>query len=190
MNEKIEKIQANPALQTTKQVIDKAKEGVKKGNEILSKSASQVGQKISVAYGDGKKKKKKRRVLRSEEKKQVQEEEGVYDKVDNVLDGAYKYGGIRSKAYRERRKAEKMKEHEAIKEAQPKIEENPDAGQNVTLHKDSAWKVKWSNFKDNNKVFQSVFGMKKAYDESNNMFVHFTREITSTIADKFSTTHS
>lgn len=52
-------------------------------------------------------------------------------------------------------------------------------------HKESRWTSRWSNFVDNNRLLQRFFGMKRTYEESNNVFVYFAREITNTISDRF-----
>ncbi|RAL65176.1 hypothetical protein DID88_001282 [Monilinia fructigena] len=46
--------------------------------------------------------------------------------------------------------------------------EDPNAGTNVTVHKDSAYKEAWRDFRDSNRVMQSIFSMKTAYNESEN----------------------
>lgn len=53
----------------------------------------------------------------------------------------------------------------------------------MVLHKDSAWKETWSKFKDTNPVMQSVFNMKKNYEDSENVFVAWARVVTDKISD-------
>ena len=57
------------------------------------------------------------------------------------------------------------------------------AGESMVLHKDSAWKETWSKFKDTNPVMQSVFNMKKNYEDSENVFVAWARVVTDKISD-------
>jgi import inner membrane translocase subunit TIM44 len=55
------------------------------------------------------------------------------------------------------------------------------AGTNVTLHKDAAWKESWREFRDSNKLMQSLFSVKRTYEESENPVISVTRNI----ADRF-----
>jgi import inner membrane translocase subunit TIM44 len=57
----------------------------------------------------------------------------------------------------------------------------------MVLHKDSAWKETWSKFKDTNPVMQSVFNMKKNYEDSDNVFVAWARVVTDKISDVWGT---
>ena len=59
------------------------------------------------------------------------------------------------------------------------------AGTNVTLHKDAAWKESWREFRDSNKMMQSLFSIKSAYHESENPFVSTARSITDRFAGFF-----
>ena len=64
------------------------------------------------------------------------------------------------------------------------MEENPEAGSNVVLHKDSAWKEQWDKFKDENSAFQSIVGFKRRnYDESENPLVSTVRGVTDWVSD-------
>lgn len=51
----------------------------------------------------------------------------------------------------------------------------------MTLHKDAAWKESWRTFRDSNKLMQSLFTMRKSYEESENPVISVTRSI----ADRF-----
>jgi import inner membrane translocase subunit TIM44 len=59
------------------------------------------------------------------------------------------------------------------------------AGTNITLHKDSAWKESWTNFKDNSKLMQSLFKMRNTYEESDNPLISTARSITDRFAGFF-----
>ena len=59
------------------------------------------------------------------------------------------------------------------------------AGTNVTLHKDSKMKESWRNFKDTNKVMQSIFAIKSNYEESENPLILTARSITDRVAGFF-----
>ncbi|KAL8995667.1 MAG: hypothetical protein Q9169_004637 [Polycauliona sp. 2 TL-2023] len=112
---------------------------------------------------------------------------GVKDVIDDG--SSSRYGGWLEKE--ERRKQRELRE---LKEAAgtggrgkrvEKMEEDPDAGTNVTLHKDAKWKESWRGFKDSNKVMQSIFALKSTYNESENPFVSTARSITDKIAGFF-----
>ncbi|KAL8760459.1 MAG: hypothetical protein Q9184_003357 [Pyrenodesmia sp. 2 TL-2023] len=112
---------------------------------------------------------------------------GVKDVVDDG--SSSRYGGWVEKE--ERRKRRELRE---LKEASgpggqgrraEKVEEDPNAGTNVTLHKDAKWKESWRDFKDSSKVMQSIFSLKSTYNESENPFVSTARSITDKIAGFF-----
>ncbi|KAL8921036.1 MAG: hypothetical protein Q9208_005927 [Pyrenodesmia sp. 3 TL-2023] len=112
---------------------------------------------------------------------------GVKDVVDDG--SSSRYGGWVEKE--ERRKRRELRE---LKEATgpgkqgrraEKVEEDPNAGTNVTLHKDAKWKESWRDFKDSSKVMQSIFSLKSTYNESENPFVSTARSITDKIAGFF-----
>ncbi|KAL8972565.1 MAG: hypothetical protein Q9197_002715 [Variospora fuerteventurae] len=112
---------------------------------------------------------------------------GVKDVVDDG--SSSRYGGWVEKE--ERRKQRELRE---LKDATSpggrvrrveKLEEDPDAGTNVTLHKDAKWKESWREFKDSSKVMQSIFSLKSTYNESENPFVSTARSITDRIAGFF-----
>lgn len=43
----------------------------------------------------------------------------------------------------------------------------------------------WDDFKDNSGLLRRFHGLKTRYDESNNVFVFFMRELTGSVADRF-----
>lgn len=92
---------------------------------------------------------------------------------------ASRYGGYRSRE--ERRRLRKQWED---KQKARRVEVNPDAGESVVLHKDSEWKERWNQFKEDNNAYQSLLGFKRAhYDESENPVVSTVRSATDWIAD-------
>ncbi|KAI4248137.1 MAG: hypothetical protein L6R40_001226 [Gallowayella cf. fulva] len=112
---------------------------------------------------------------------------GVKDVIDDG--SSSRYGGWLEKE--ERRKQKELRE---LKESArtggkgrrvEKMEEDPTAGTNVTLHKDAKWKETWREFKDSNKVMQSLFTLRSTYNESENPFVSTARSITDKIAGFF-----
>lgn len=59
------------------------------------------------------------------------------------------------------------------------------AGTNVTLHKDSAWKESWRDFKDSNPMMQKLFTLKETYNESENPLISTARSISDRVAGFF-----
>lgn len=115
----------------------------------------------------------------------------AYKNVKNVIDdgSSSRYGGWVEKE--ERRKARELREkQEALanggsgkRTEVPK--EDPNAGTNVTVHKDAAWKESWREFRDSNKMMQSLFSLKSAYNESENPLVSTARSISDRVAGFF-----
>ncbi|EHA53605.1 mitochondrial inner membrane translocase subunit TIM44 [Pyricularia oryzae 70-15] len=109
----------------------------------------------------------------------------AYKNVKDVIDdgSSSRYGGWVDKEERRRRREARLKKNPA--EAGPVMQEDPEAGTNVTLHKDAAWKEAWRDFRDSNKFVQGVFGMKEVYQESENPLISTARSITDRVAGFF-----
>ncbi|KAG0210876.1 protein translocase subunit [Mortierella sp. GBA30] len=112
----------------------------------------------------------------------------VKESVETVIqDTESRYGGYTSKAARRRARGldpnYSPKDAAKLKTAVPETKEDVNAGESMVLHKDSAWKETWSKFKDTNPVMQSVFNMKKNYEDSDNVFVAWARVVTDKISD-------
>ncbi|KAH6880137.1 mitochondrial inner membrane translocase subunit TIM44 [Thelonectria olida] len=108
----------------------------------------------------------------------------AYKNVKNVIDdgSSSRYGGWVEKEERRRRREALDKQRGHTGEV---MQEDPDAGTNVTLHKDAAWKEAWRDFRDTNKFVQGVFNMRDKYDESENPLVSTARSITDKIGGFF-----
>ncbi|KAG9248025.1 putative mitochondrial import inner membrane translocase subunit tim44 [Calycina marina] len=112
----------------------------------------------------------------------------AFKNVKNVIDdgSSSRYGGWVEKE--ERRKARELRE---LKEAGPGgkrqevAQEDPEAGTNVTLHKDAAWKESWRDFRDSNKMMQGLFTLKSQYNESENPLISTARSISDRVAGFF-----
>lgn len=59
------------------------------------------------------------------------------------------------------------------------------AGTNLTLHKDSAWKESWKDFRDKSPVMQRLFSLKDTYNESENPLISTARSISDRVAGFF-----
>ncbi|ORY66095.1 putative mitochondrial inner membrane translocase subunit TIM44 [Pseudomassariella vexata] len=110
----------------------------------------------------------------------------AYKNVKDVIDdgSSSRYGGWVEKE--ERRKARELRERQAANGQKPEdMVEDPNAGTNITLHKDARWKEAWRDFRDQNKVVQGFFGASKIYQESENPLISTARSITDRIAGFF-----
>ncbi|CAM1507422.1 Fc.00g070630.m01.CDS01 [Cosmosporella sp. VM-42] len=108
----------------------------------------------------------------------------AYKNVKDVIDdgSSSRYGGWTEKEERRKKREERMKAQGAHGEV---MTEDPNAGTNVTLHKDAAWKEAWRDFRDSNSFVQGIFSMKGKYEESENPLVSTARSITDKVAGFF-----
>lgn len=163
IQKKAEKIQEN--IDSIADTISTVTEPVKKLGRKFKKSGS-----ISKAIGESK-------ISRQVQKQLKRAQETIVDDTES-----FRYGGFMSKEQRKELRKEKLSQSTPI----TLIQENPEAGSNIVVHKDSEWRQKWIDFKDNNPIFRKMFDMKRAYDESNNIFVYFARSITNSVTDTIS----
>ncbi|KAL8729302.1 MAG: hypothetical protein Q9166_004799 [cf. Caloplaca sp. 2 TL-2023] len=112
---------------------------------------------------------------------------GVRDVIDDG--SSSRYGGwLEKEERRKQRELRELKEAAGTRGKGRRVEnrgEDPNAGTNVTLHKDAKWKESWREFKDSNKVMQSIFALRSTYNESENPFISTARSITDKIAGFF-----
>ncbi|KAF2770830.1 TIM44 subunit of mitochondria import inner membrane translocase [Teratosphaeria nubilosa] len=114
----------------------------------------------------------------------VRQTEAYKSVKETIDDGAsQRYGGWMEKE--ERRKRREEYERKMGRNTQEVFTENPDAGTNVTLHKDAAWKESWRNFRDNSPVMQRIFGLGSTYRESENPLISTARSVSDRIAGFF-----
>ncbi|KAH3918453.1 hypothetical protein HBH56_036830 [Parastagonospora nodorum] len=107
---------------------------------------------------------------------------------ETIDDGSSsRYGGWVEKE--ERRKRRELRELNELQRTGGKptgpMEEDPDAGTNVTLHKDAKYKEIWREWKDNSKLAQGFFSMKSVYNESDNAIIQTARSISDRITGFF-----
>lgn len=120
----------------------------------------------------------------------VRETEAYKNVKDVIDDGASsRYGGWTEKEERrKRREAEEAKRTGrpgAPGRPQEVFEEDPEAGTNVTVHKDAAWKESWRSFRDSSPMMQRLFGLKSVYAESENPLISTARSVSDRIAGFF-----
>ncbi|KAK9475144.1 uncharacterized protein V1510DRAFT_410144 [Dipodascopsis tothii] len=119
----------------------------------------------------------------------------LYKDVKDVIDdgSSRRYGGYEDRETRRKRRleAQARREQEDLKagivRAKPATE-NPEAGTNVVVHKDAAWKESWNDYKASSRLFQGLESVKAAFNESENSFVATTRSITDRIGSFFAET--
>ena len=142
---------------------------VKTSRRVVSSTASTVAKGVSTATEP---------IRKNETFKAVSGAVG-----EAIDDGSSsRYGGYHDRAERRRLRAE----WEA-KQKNRRVEANPDAGQSVVMHKDSAWREQWNQFKEENTAFQSLISFKRThYDESDNIMIAGVRNATDWIADTWS----
>ncbi|KAI1960944.1 protein translocase subunit [Ophidiomyces ophidiicola] len=98
-----------------------------------------------------------------------------------------RYGGWVEKE--ERRKQRELRELNELKSGKlnrvEQMEEDPNAGTNVTVHKDAAWKESWREFRDSSRIMQKYFNLKNTYNESENPLISTARGISDRVAGFF-----
>jgi mitochondrial import inner membrane translocase subunit TIM44 len=139
---------------------------VKSSRKVVSNTASTVAKTVSTA---------------TEPIRQNEIYKSVSGAVGEAIDdgASSRYGGYRDRS--ERRRLRKQWEE---KRKTRRVEENPEAGSNVVLHKETAWQESWNKFKEDNSTLQSILGFKRThYDESDNIVISGVRSATDWIAD-------
>lgn len=113
----------------------------------------------------------------------------AYKSVKETIDdgSSQRYGGWTEKEERRRRREEReLREMQRTgRKPNEVFEEDPNAGVNVQVHKDAAWKESWRNFRDSSPVMQRVFGLSATYRESENPLISTARSVSDRIAGFF-----
>ncbi|KAK9244738.1 hypothetical protein V1506DRAFT_540460 [Lipomyces tetrasporus] len=117
----------------------------------------------------------------------------IYKEVSEVIDdgSSRRYGGFEERELRRKRRAEREAKRLQAElksghiASSKSVTENPDAGMNVVVHKDAAWKESWEEFKSNSGVFQSLNSIRQRIDESDNAFISTVRGIADRIGGFF-----
>lgn len=114
----------------------------------------------------------------------LRETKAYKDVKDTIDDGAsQRYGGWVEKEERRKKRSERdLKQGYKTPEVH---EEDPNAGTNVTIHKDSAWKESWKNFRENNPAMQRLFSFGDTYRQSENPLIQTARSVSDRIAGFF-----
>ncbi|KAK9695661.1 protein translocase subunit [Basidiobolus ranarum] len=205
LQEETTKLSDSDALKRAKELFEKAKqtetsastENIKKTIEDLKKSAEQVTKTVHETVKDASDSEFAKATKETVEKtstafKSATEpirNTATYQTLKKsvssfVEEGSSRYGGIKPKEVR-RKVRSKQPEETLHTHKSRHVDEDPTAGAQMVMHKDSAWKESWNKFKDSNPVFQGVFRMKRSYEDSDNIFVSYSRLVTDKITDAF-----
>ncbi|GJJ11255.1 hypothetical protein Clacol_005487 [Clathrus columnatus] len=112
--------------------------------------------------------------------------ETVLDALDDS--GTARHAGFEEKeARRARRQARLAKAGKkgGLASRAKRVDENPEAGDALVLHKDSAKAERWETLKQTNPILRSFASFQRAYEESENTIVASLRNVTSTISSWF-----
>ncbi|KAL9621589.1 MAG: hypothetical protein Q9160_003981 [Pyrenula sp. 1 TL-2023] len=106
---------------------------------------------------------------------------------ETVDDGSSsRYGGwVEKEERRKQKELRELKQGRVAGEWVEQMEEDPNAGTNVTVHKDAAWKESWNDFRDSSKLMQSLFTLRSTYNDSENPLISTARSITDRVAGFF-----
>lgn len=191
------------ALKKAKEMFEKAKaqqsaqsERLKQATEKFTKAAEQVGSTVNESFkkasetefakdASEKIKKAAEQINKTADPLKKSETVGkISDSFKTVLkDDSGRYGGFVDKETRRKMREEAQKSGEGA--AAKTVSENPEAGANMVLHKDSKWKESWNKFKEDSPIMQGIFRARRNYEESDNVFVSYSRAFTDRISDTF-----
>ncbi|RKP09087.1 hypothetical protein THASP1DRAFT_14741 [Thamnocephalis sphaerospora] len=202
LQDKSSELAESESMQRAKKAIERAKGEASVGSEKLRKTMEEVKKGADVVGG------KVREVAKDigdtkiaqASKKTVSVADAVdkttepirqsetYKEVSSQVKGyvdetSSRYGGFIPKERRRKSIYEVTGDQQHI--FSKRVEENPEAGESVVIHKDSAWKESWKNFKETNSLMQSIFSAKRSYEDSDNVLIQYTRAFTERVSDTF-----
>ncbi|KAI8143991.1 hypothetical protein BJV82DRAFT_557765 [Fennellomyces sp. T-0311] len=102
-----------------------------------------------------------------------------------VKDDSGRYTGFVDKEARRKLREQAQQAEATGAPNKRRVAEDPNAGASIVIHKDSKWKESWNKFKDENPFMQGVFRARKNYEESDNVFVSYTRAFTDRVSETF-----
>jgi len=198
------KVYDSEALKKARELYEKAKsttpgvgaETFKQASETIGKHAEKVGSTVNKAWKEASEAEFVKEA--AENIKKASEElnkatdplkkNPVVGKISEsfqtiVKDESGRYGGFVDKETRRKLREEAMKQQGHHKAAP--VQENPEAGASMVIHKDSAWKESWNKFKEDSSFMQGIFNARKKYEDSDNVFISYTRAFTDRLQDTF-----
>ncbi|KAI7870034.1 hypothetical protein BDF14DRAFT_1980587 [Spinellus fusiger] len=198
------KITESDTLKKARELFEKAREQqslqserLKQASEKISQTASKVGDTLNESY----KKAADTEFAKEAAEKLKKAAENINKTTDPlrnsaaagklsegfktvVKDDSGRYAGFVDKETRRKMRKEAQDQGHTGAGGK-KMTEDPNAGANIVLHKDSKWKESWNKFKEDSPVMQGVFRARKNYEESDNIFVSYSRAFTDRISETF-----
>ncbi|KAK9370167.1 hypothetical protein V1509DRAFT_616891 [Lipomyces kononenkoae] len=196
------KMSESEAYRKAKEAYDRARSGTSAAStmtaETLRKAGKVVGDAASTAWESPIVKSTRQAVNTTAETVDKAtapiRETQIYKEVSQVIDdgSSRRYGGFEERELRRKRRAERESRRlqEALKNGtiNKPVAENPNSGTNVVVHKDSAWKESWDDFKSNSSIFQSLNSIRQRIDESDSAIISTFRGIADRIGGLFAET--
>ncbi|KAG2223238.1 hypothetical protein INT45_006119 [Circinella minor] len=198
------KLAESDALKKAKEMYEKAKlqqseqsKHLKEASEKFSQAAGKVSESVNKSWKEASEtefaKETSKRLKEAAENINKHSEPirknpvvgKIGDSVKTVVkDDTGRYTGFVDKETRRKLREEAQKAEESMP-GRRRVQENPDAGASMVMHKDSKWKESWNKFKDENPFIQGVFRARKNYEDSDNIFISYTRAFTDRISETF-----
>ncbi|KAK9240857.1 hypothetical protein V1525DRAFT_394104 [Lipomyces kononenkoae] len=197
------KMSESEAYRKAKEAYDRAMSGTSAASsmtaETLKKAGKVVGDAASTAWESPIVKSTREAVNQTAETVDKAtapiRETQIYKEVRDVIDdgSSRRYGGFEEREIRRKRRAEREAKRlqQALKNgtvSNTTVAENPNSGTSVVLHKDSAWKESWDDFKSKSSIFQSINSIKQRIDESDGAIISTFRGIADRIGGLFAET--
>lgn len=198
------KLAESDALRKAKEMYEKAKAQqseqnvrLREASEKISQAAGKVGESVNKRFKEASEtefaketserlKKAAENINKSTEPLRKNEYVGkLGDSFKTVVkDESGRYTGFVDKEAR-RKMREEAQKADASNPAKRTVAEDPNAGASIVIHKDSKWKESWNKFKEENPVMQGIFRARRNYEESDNLFVSYTRAFTDRVSETF-----
>ncbi|KAL0082934.1 hypothetical protein J3Q64DRAFT_1810075 [Phycomyces blakesleeanus] len=199
------KIGESDTLKKARELFEKAKEQqsaqserLKQASEKITQTASKVGESINESY-----KKAADTDFAKETAEKLKKAAENIDKAADPLrnsaaagkisegfqtvvkDDSGRYAGFVDKETRRKLREQAQAEAQGGGLGKKKVVEDPNAGSGIVLHKDSKWKESWSKFKEDSPIMQGIFRARKNYEDSDNIFVSYSRAFTDRVSETF-----
>lgn len=202
------KMAESGAYKKAKEAYDKAKDGTSTASSATGETLRKAGQVVGSAAGaawDSSLVKGTRKVVSKtadtvEKATEPIRKTKFYQDVKEVIDdgSSMRYGGYEDKAKRRQRREleEKKRLEEELKSGIKRrpVKENAEAGQNIVLHDNpevkESWKESWENWKLNSSAGRKLNDLHNAYEDSENGFVSFFRNIHEKVGSFFEETET
>ncbi|CAO3642821.1 unnamed protein product [Cunninghamella echinulata] len=193
------------ALKKAKEMFEKAKqqqsahqEKLKQATEKVTETVGKVGANVSESWKKatetefaketGEKFKQAAETInkQAEPLKKSAVAEKLSESIKTVVkDDSGRYAGFVDKETRRKLRQEVTEEGNVGGVNSKKVSEDPNAGVGMVIHKDSKWKESWNKFKEDSPIMQGIFRARRNYEESDNLFISYTRAFTDRVSETF-----